>query len=198
LFTPSREHARFCSACCRVAWNRENIGDPTAETTALDWSIAAMRDTIDRLATDPAPDPARALTLISDAVWSVTIVDATMVRYHHQAYDNLMDACADRQLVAGTLAGLRYVRNQMGYHLDPADFIEPEHHTPGAPQGVAAAWAWRPLLEPDLSSLPSRGRAWEMTRYRAYQAHLAGHTIGETFSRAVEFLNLASTNLAAA
>ncbi len=29
-----------------------------------------------------------------------------------------------------------------------------------------------------------------MARYRAYQAHLAGHTIGETFRQAVAFLTL--------
>jgi hypothetical protein len=37
-----------------------------------------------------------------------------------------------------------------------------------------------------------------MTRYRAYQAQLAGHTIGETFDRAAAFLKLASANPAAA
>jgi hypothetical protein len=31
-------------------------------------------------------------------------------------------------------------------------------------------------------------------RYRSYQAQLAGHTIGETFGRAAEFLKLAATN----
>jgi hypothetical protein len=30
-----------------------------------------------------------------------------------------------------------------------------------------------------------------MTRYRAYQAELAGHAVGETFGRAVAFLQLA-------
>ncbi len=34
-----------------------------------------------------------------------------------------------------------------------------------------------------------------MTRYRAYQAHLAGHTIGEIFGRAAEFLKLAAANV---
>jgi hypothetical protein len=33
-----------------------------------------------------------------------------------------------------------------------------------------------------------------MTRYQAYQAQLAGHTIGETFGRAAEFLKLAAAN----
>jgi hypothetical protein len=31
-----------------------------------------------------------------------------------------------------------------------------------------------------------------MTRYRAYQANLAGRTIGEIFGRAAEFLKLAA------
>jgi hypothetical protein len=42
--------------------------------------------------------------------------------------------------------------------------------------------------EPKLTALAPRGLAWEMTRYQAYQAQLAGHTIGETFARAAEFL----------
>ena len=31
-----------------------------------------------------------------------------------------------------------------------------------------------------------------MTRYRAYQVHLAGHTTGESFGRAAAFLKLAA------
>jgi hypothetical protein len=33
-----------------------------------------------------------------------------------------------------------------------------------------------------------------MTRYRAYQAQLAGHTIGETFARAAAFLKLTAAH----
>ena len=33
-----------------------------------------------------------------------------------------------------------------------------------------------------------------MARYRAYQARLAGDTIGETFERAAAFLNLTAAN----
>jgi len=43
-----------------------------------------------------------------------------------------------------------------------------------------------------LASLPARGQEWEMSRYREYQAHLAGRPVGETFRRAAAFLNLAS------
>jgi len=35
VFTPRREHARFCSAACRVAWNQEHTGNPQAGAGAL-------------------------------------------------------------------------------------------------------------------------------------------------------------------
>jgi hypothetical protein len=41
--------------------------------------------------------------------------------------------------------------------------------------------------DPALASLPPHGRAWEITRYRAY---LAGHTTGEVFGRVAAFLEL--------
>ena len=50
------------------------------------------------------------------------------------------------------------------------------------------------MPEPALAVLSPSGQAWEMTRYRAYQAHLAGHGIGETFGRVAAFLKLAATN----
>jgi hypothetical protein len=196
LFTPRREHARFCSARCRVAWNQAHVGDPEAGENALDWSITAMHDAAQRLATDQVPDHAQGFALISEAVWWVTLVDATLVRYHHQAYERAMEsqAPARRGAIEGTFAGLRFARNQMGYHLDPADVIQPEEGHPGPGHGGVTAWRWRSLPEPDLGSLPHRGRAWEMTRYRAYQAQLAGHTIGETFGWAAAFLNLVASD----
>jgi hypothetical protein len=195
VFTPRREHARFCSAACRVAWNQEHTGNPQARASALDWSVTAMHDAVERLAREQPPDQAHGFEMISDAVWRVTLVDATLVRYHHRAYEAVMRAQdpAARQAVEGTLAGLRFVRNQMGYHADPAEFIQPGHGPPGSGNG-AAAWRWKSLPEPALASLPPRGRAWEITRYWAYQAQLAGHTIGETFGRAAAFLKLASAN----
>jgi hypothetical protein len=200
LFAPRREHARFCCAGCRVAWNREHTGDPQAGANALNWSIIAMREVIERLARDQARDQAQAFAVISEAVWWVTLVDATLVRYHHEAYESVMSAraLAARRLTEGTFAGLRFVRNRMGYHADPADFIQPEESRPGPARGGVTAWTWRSLPEPALASLPPRGRAWEMTRYRAYDTHLAGHTLGETFGRAAKFLKLASGNRTAA
>jgi hypothetical protein len=40
-------------------------------------------------------------------------------------------------------------------------------------------------------------KAWELTRYQAYQAQLADHTVGETFTRAASFLTLTAAQAAA-
>jgi hypothetical protein len=195
-FMPRREHARFCSARCRAAWNREHTGDLKAGMSALRWSITAMSDTTQRLPRMAAADRPRAFALIGEAVWWVTIVDATLVRHHPGAYDAVLagQTAAERQLIEGTLAGLRFVRNQMGDEADLAEFVEPGDPGQGAGNGHITSWTWKPRPEPVLALLPPRGRAWEMTRYRAYQARLAGHTTGETFGRASEFLKLAAAN----
>ena len=131
--------------------------------------------------------------VISEAVWWVTMVDATLVRHHPDAYDGVLagQSPAESQLVEETLAGLRFVRNQIGDEADLAEFIESGH---GAERRRITDWTWRSVAEPALASLPPRGQAWEAMRYRSYQAQLAGHTIGETFGRAAEFLKLAAAN----
>ena len=193
-FTPRREHARFCSARCRVAWNREYAPDPAAEATALDWSLTAMCDATGRLLRAPAVNQQRALAAVSEAVWWVTIVNATLVRYHPGTYDRVLatKSAAERRLTEGTLAGLRFVRNQMGQHLDPADFISQPAGHPGPPDRISN-WTWASLPEPVLVALPGPAKAWELTRYRAYQAHLARHTVSETFTRTADFLTLTAT-----
>src|SRR5258708_16076748 len=115
-FSPRREHARFCSARCRAAWNREHTSDPTAQARALDWSVTAMRDTTDRMPRIGARDTARALALIGEAVWWVTIVDGTLVRHYPEAYDGVLATWdpRGRDLIEGIIGGLRFVRDQMG------------------------------------------------------------------------------------
>jgi hypothetical protein len=191
-FAPRREHARFCSARCRVAWNREHTSERAAEESALDWSVTAMRDTAGRLLRMTARDRSRGFAVISEAVWWVTIVDATLMRYRPGIYSGILvgQEPAQRRITEDTFGGLRFVRNRMGYDTDPADFIQPLDSRPGA--GRIAAWTWRPVPEPALASLRPRARDWEMTRYLSYQAQLAGQSIGETFSRATAFLSLAA------
>jgi hypothetical protein len=190
-FEPRREHARFCSVACRMAWNRQHLGDPAADVSALQWSITGMRETVERLAGASAPVPRQALLLIGEAVWWVTIVDATLVRHHLQTYDRVMTGLCpqERQATEGMLAGLRFVRNQLGHKVDLAEFAQP-----GPGSQYVRDWTWQPVPEPALVTFPRRARAWEMTRYRAYQAQLAGHCVGEIFCRAVTFLRLAGAD----
>jgi hypothetical protein len=199
-FVPRREHARFCSARCRVTWNSENSPDPPAEMSALGWSVVAMGEAADRLAKVHGWDPARAFGAVSEAVWWVTIVDATLVRYCPDAYDEVLSdrPGEDRRLIEDTLAGLRFVRNQVG--CGRADFVRRGNgpgdagngNGPKADAAGIADWAWNSMPKPELAGLPPRGRTWEMRRYRAYQGQLAGHTIGETFGRAAAFLREAA------
>ena len=164
--------------------------------SALQWSLTAMSDTTERLARTMAGDRPRAFAVIAEAVWWVTIVDATLVRHHPDTYDAVMasQAPAERWQIEETLAGLRFVRNRMGQEDDHVDFIHPRSSRSGPGDGPITAWTWNTVPEPALASLPARGQAWAMTRYRAYQAHLAGHTVGETFGRATAFLKLAGAN----
>jgi hypothetical protein len=200
VFAPRREHGRFCSARCRVAWNREKATDPAAEVNALQWSITAMSDATERLPRIRAWDRPRAFTVIGEVVWWVTIVDGTLVRYHPEAYDCVLgdQPAGERALIEETLAGLRFVRNRMGHDLDHVDFIDLDARHPGADEDRVTDWRWESLPEPSLASLSPRGQAWEIERYRAYQAQLAGHTVGEVFGRASAFLKLAAVRATAA
>jgi hypothetical protein len=198
VFAPRREHARFCSARCRVAWNRENKSHPPAEVSALQWSITAMGDTTQSLPLVRAWDRPRAFAVIGEAVWWVTIVDGTLVRHHPDAYDKVLSALdpTELQLVEETMAGLRFVRNQMGHDVDHVDFICPGPSRPGPGADGITTWRWKSVPPPEVASLTPRGQAWEMTRHRAYEARLAGHPIGETFERAAEFLTMAAAHAA--
>lgn len=193
-FVPRREHARFCSLTCRAEWNHEHTGDLKAGTSALQWSITAMSDTTRRLSQVTTWNQARAFAVIGEAVWWVTIVDATLVRHHLEAYDAVIadHAPAERRLVEGTLAGLRFIRNRIGDEADLADFIEPSKPAPGSANGHITGWTWKPVPEPAPGSIAPRRQPWEMARYQAYQAQLADHAIGETFTRAEAFLKVAA------
>jgi hypothetical protein len=191
-FVPRREHARFCSAACREAWNREHAADLAAGASALMWSVTAMTDATERLSQVTAADQPRGFTVISEAVWRITIVDATLVRHRPAAYDAVIagQAPGQRELIEGTLAGLRFVRNRIGGEGNLGDFIEPAPAGPHAGEDRISSWTWRPMPEPP----PSARRAWESARHRGYQEQLAGHAIGETLGQAAAFLKLAAVS----
>src|ERR1700727_2657617 len=136
-FMPKREHARFCSARCRVAWNRENWnlvnrdqqkwgsenwddGDrrPGTEPSALGWALVAMCDTTERLGTARGHDRGQAFAGVGEA---------TRVRDYPDEYDTALAGLPgwQRRVTEATFVGLRFVRNRMGYYADHADFIQP-------------------------------------------------------------------------
>src|SRR5262249_34536511 len=159
---------------------------------ALLWSLTAMSESERRLSRVPTADQHQVLAATDEAVWWVTLVDATLVRHHPQAYDAVMAAQtpAERKRVEGTLAGLRFVRNQIGGQTGLGRFIGPRGTGRSAEQAPITSWTWKLVPRPPLASLLPRGRAWEMTRYRAYQAHLAGHCVTEVFGDVTAFLEL--------
>jgi hypothetical protein len=199
VFTPRREHARFCSAECRIQWTRDHLTDAVAEERALEWSLAGMRDVTERLAACRPEDAAAAFSAVAEAVWWVTIIDARLIRQYMDIYDEVLDAhpAAQRPLIEGTLAGLRFVRNQSGNEAFSVRFISPPAGPGGHGSVVTAAWCWNSIAEPALSQLPADVRSWEQDRYQAYQTWLAGHVIADVFQRATGFLNLAAARVAA-
>jgi hypothetical protein len=196
-FVPRRQHARFCCARCRAAWNRQHMGDSLVDASALVWSVAAMSEATARLLETGIRDRAWADAAVGEAVWWVTLVDATLVRHHPDVYDAVLAGqfAGQRPLIEATLAGLRFVRNQAGGEAGIAQFVQAEPGSLG--DGRAAAWIWKPVPRPVLASLPQRAQTWEMTRYEAYQTQLAGCTIEEIFRRAATFLMLAAANAGA-
>jgi hypothetical protein len=194
-----------------VAWNRENwtqangvqqkwgsenwADEPRSPgdsgTSALRWAFTAMHDTTRRLGRVRASDRAQAFAVIGEAVWWVTIVDATLVRHYPDDYDTALDGltATERQATETTFAGLRFVRNRMGYHADHADFIQPCVDAVGGDAPITE-WTWRSLPEPAVATLAPRGQEWELSRYQAYQELLAGRSVGETFGRTADFHDL--------
>jgi hypothetical protein len=102
---------------------------------------------------------------------------------------------AERQRIEQTLAGLRFIRNRIGADCDLTAFIKPAAPGNRPDNDRITAWTWRPVPGPALPSLSPRGVAWEMTRYHAYLAQLAGDSIGKSFQRATTFLELAAAEL---
>jgi hypothetical protein len=187
-FTPQREHARFCTPRCRMIWNREHAGVAAAPAVAIDWSVIAMTESAARLAIADAWDLHHVAAAVGETVWWVTLVDATLVRYHLRDYESaLASKAVRRRKTELTLEGLRYVRNQLGKSVEPDEFV---CHAAGDDGG--GGWVWRPLPEPGLGGLASRARQWELSRYRAYHERLADRDIVRTFARCTEFLTQAA------
>ena len=169
-----------------MAWNREHAGVAAAPAVAIDWSVVAMTEAAGRFSRSGAWDLSHAAAAVGETVWWVTLVDATLVRYHPRVYEAaLASEPTRRRKIEETLAGLRYIRNQLGQSVEPDAFIRPD----GA---ARTGWSWRPLPEPVLGTLAPRAKEWELSRYHAYQARLAGRDIGRAFTRCSVFLGHAA------
>jgi hypothetical protein len=118
------------------------MGDPLAESSALLWAITAMSEATARLPQAGIWDRSRAYAAVGEAVWWVTLVDATMVRHHAEVYEAVLagQSAAQRKLIEGTLAGLRFVRNRTGADVGFADFIHAAAPGPGAGNGRITGW----------------------------------------------------------
>ena len=173
-----------------MAWNRAQHNDLAHEGTALQWAASAMAEAIDRLADMRALDRSRAFTAVGEAVWWVTIVDATLVRHYPEAYDRVTagQPDAERSQVEGILAGLRFIRNRLGLDQDLAEFICTEPAGDSSGTGIGG-WTWRPVPAPALDAFSARGQDWEMARYHAYSGDLTGRPICDSFGCAAAFLD---------
>ena len=177
LFAPRREHARFCSARCRVAWNRQHAGDPPdrGERARLDHYRDAGHDR--PAAAGPGLGPAARLTPRSarpcggspwsTPPWCATTRTSTTPCWRATTRPSARSSRA-RSAGCGSCG--------TGWAITSTT---PTSSSRSAPPGAPARarsrpGRWRSLPEPVLAGLPARGQEWEMTRYREYQARLAG------------------------
>jgi hypothetical protein len=148
-----------------------------------------MTDTISRLSAATAGDRPAGLAEISDAVWRVTIVDATLIRYRPEEYESILARrpSGQRRLIVDTLAGLRFVRNNLRCENGLTGLVGP---TQADGSDRVTDWVWKSAPVPASSGCGSPD--WEQVRHRAYQQQLAGSTVGEVFARVADFLQLAA------
>jgi hypothetical protein len=89
----------------------------------LGWSLAAVPHAMGRLAT--AKDAPQAVAAATWAVWWITTTaDAALNRRHPEACGHALAALdpAERRTVEASLAGLRFIRSQLGSNADPPSF----------------------------------------------------------------------------
>jgi hypothetical protein len=89
-------------------------------------------------------DQERAFAAIGEAVWYITMVDATLVRHHPLVYNTVIASHtpAGRRLIAETLAGLRFARPWISRGAPLGEAIEPAQ-APGvllSPARVRLTW----------------------------------------------------------
>jgi hypothetical protein len=174
-----------------VNWHRGQTGDPVVGFSAVQWFVPAISEAVRGLRQPLGTQHWVGFAPLSDAVWTVTMVDAALVRYHPATYDQaLLDQSAtERRLIEQSLAGLRFVRNRIAGRTAVADLIEPNERDVDEPSSAVIDWTWRPVVAPTATELQTEPWTWELARYEAYQTRLAGQAVGEVFERAEAFLH---------
>jgi hypothetical protein len=117
-----------------MAWNREHAGEAWPGEAALGWSAAAMGDAARRLEQARGLDLPQALAVVSEAVWWVTLVDATVVRYCPDAYDRVLAGLGPgRAAGGGGQARRAAVRAELdGLSRRPGGFLSGRGRLPAA------------------------------------------------------------------
>ncbi len=166
---------------------------PYGPDTALDWSIQAMNDATDRVNKIAASDSPRAFAAIGEAVWWITIVDDSLRNNHRAAYDRAVELTTPSP--AGTILGLRSVRNRVGHEVDLVDFIHPFASRPDQGDGRITAWAWNHVPPPTRGQRTDRQYQWALKCHEAYETAVVeggqGGNIVYTFGLATGFLHVA-------
>ena len=197
-FVPRHEHARFCSAPCREAWNREHAGDLAAGASALVWGVGHRDDR--RHATAVAGRGSRPAACVHrDRRGGVEghhrrrhVAPPSPVRLR-QRDDTPGSSTAgswSREPWPGCVSSAiaSPTKATLASSSSPAPPARPlvKGGSPPGPGGPRRNRPWRRFL---------RGRrTWEKARHRGYQEQLAGRAIGETLSQATAFLKLAAAN----
>jgi hypothetical protein len=151
---------------------------------------------IEELAAERLRGRADGFAVIADALWSVTIVDAALVRYYPATYDAVIEnrSSAEQRSIEQTMAGLRFVRNRMGGAGGLSEFVEPVGADASVPTMGITAWRWKATPELTLTDAASHAQPWENARHQGFDAELATRSVLDTFARAAAFLRLTASH----
>jgi hypothetical protein len=155
--------------------------------TALDWSMKALNDATDRVNKIAASDLPRAFAAIGEAVWWVTIVNDGLRHNYRAAYEQAATLTSPDP--AGTLNGLRSVRNRIGHKVDLVDYIQPVASREWSADGRVTAWAWQPVAPPEQGDRSGAQHRRDAELHRAYERELASKNIWQPFMLATGFFS---------
>jgi hypothetical protein len=151
-----------------------------------------MLEAADRVNMVGATDTPRAFAAIGEAVWWITVVDDSLQAKHRLVYDEALSNSVPSP--AGTLLGLRSVRNRIGHEVELADFVYPIASRPDRGDGRITAWAWKHVPAPRKSRRNKRFFEPALRAHEAYGSAVVdggqGGNVVYTFMLATGFLRV--------